>query len=425
MNSEQALQYIHGIYRRGKKDGLKRITELLDLLGNPQDSLRFIHVAGTNGKGSVCVMLSKILELSGYKTGMYTSPFIMRFNERIIINGIQIPDEKLAEVTEYVSQAAETMKILPSEFELVTAIALEYFKRENCDAVVLETGLGGSFDATNAVKNKLLEIITPIDYDHQRELGSTISEIAAHKCGIIIPYSMVVTCEQRQEAAETIARACLQNHADLSVVASDEAMLCSGDLSGQIFRYKGDLYRLALLGKHQLQNAALVLRAVEKLRETGMNIPHRAVEEGLAAVSWVGRFELLMRDPIVVVDGGHNPQGVRAAVESAREYLSDNRLTVVLGVMADKDFGEMFELVDTVATGYVATNPDYPRALPCTELAKQLKKFGKQVIIADNVSQAVKEAVRCARSDENGAVLCVGTLYMIGEVRKAVKEIQK
>ena len=421
MNYREALDYIFGIYSRGKKDGLKRITELLALLGDPQKSLRFVHVAGTNGKGSVCSMLAGILTAAGYKTGLFTSPFIGRFNERIRINGADIPDDALAEVTGYVREFAERMPILPSEFELVTAIAMEYYKREGCDIVVLETGLGGLLDATNVIDPPLLAVITTIDYDHKKELGPTLADIAAHKAGILKPGSVCVTCTQAPEAARVIRDACETRGLPLYVAESADIVPLSASLEGQSFRFRGREYFVSLAGEYQPQNASLAITAAHVLRSRGFALPDETIDRALAQARWEGRFELLRRDPIFVVDGGHNPQGVRAAVASARQLLAGIQLTVLLGVMADKDFSKMFELVDTIAYRYVATAPDYPRAMPSGQLAEQLRRFHKPIETVPCVTDAVKVATELALKDKNGAVLALGTLYMVGDVRAAVQ----
>ena len=235
MNYNEAIAYIHGIYKRGKKDNLLRITELLERMGNPQKELKFVHVAGTNGKGSICVMLACMLRAAGFRVGLFTSPFIERFNERINIEGMPIQDAELAESVSRVAPFVEQMAVPPSEFELVTAVAIDAFRKAECEIVVWETGLGGRYDATNVVKNKLVEVIASIDYDHTRELGETLAESAAHKSGIILPGTMVVSCAQQPEALRVIEAECEKQGAQLFMALEQEIQPLGEDLSGQRF----------------------------------------------------------------------------------------------------------------------------------------------------------------------------------------------
>ncbi len=416
MNYEETLEYIHTINWRGSKLGLERITELLRRLGNPQDSLRFVHVAGTNGKGSVCAMTASILKAAGYKTGLYISPFIRRFNERMQINGVDISDAELCEVVEYVKNFAEAMENLPTEFEIVLAVAMEYFKRNHCDIVVLEVGLGGRLDATNVIKTPVLSVITSIDFDHMKELGNTLTEIAGEKCGIIKEGVPTVSYLQADEAAAVLKRVCKDKQSSLSVCDFERLHLIEGSLKGQRFDYKSfEGLFIPLLGKHQLKNAALALEAINVLRREGFNIDEEAVRHGLRNTVWQARLELLSEDPVFVLDGAHNPQGVAAAVAAVKEYLSGRDITVLLGVLADKDYGRMLGEINEIANRFVASEPDSPRRLSCEELGGKLKVFDKEVYIEKDVMKAVDTAKKLAK-ENGGAVLSLGSLYMAKEV---------
>lgn len=416
MNYEETLEYIHTINWRGSKLGLERVTELLALLGNPQDSLRFVHVAGTNGKGSVCAMTASILKEAGYKTGLYISPFIRRFNERMQINGEEISDVELCEVVEYVKNYAEAMENLPTEFEIVLAVAMEYFKRNGCDIVVLEVGLGGRLDATNVIKTPALTVITSIDFDHMKELGGTLTEIAAEKCGIIKENVPTASYVQVDAVAAVLRKTCAERNSRLTVCDFEEIKLLESSLKGQRFDYKErkDLF-IPLLGRHQLKNAALALEAAEVLNKEGFNISDKALREGLAKTVWQARLELLNEDPVFILDGAHNPQGIAAAVSAAKEYLSGKDITVLIGVLADKDYGRMLGEINEVADRFVASEPNSPRRLPCEELGEKLNVFGKEVYIEKNVTEAVNRAVELAK-EHGGAVLSLGSLYMASEV---------
>lgn len=416
-NSSEALEYIHSVYWRGSKLGLERIRELLRLMGNPQDNLRFIHVAGTNGKGSVCALLAAILQAQGYKTGLYTSPYIEQFNERIQINGLPISDADLCAVTGYVKSFAERMPDLPTEFELVCAIAFEYFRRRRCEFVVLEVGLGGRLDATNIIPAPLAAVLTPIDYDHMAYLGHTITDIAGEKCGIIKSGCAVISAAQSSEALEVIAARCRETAVPLTVCDPAAITLITDNLDGQTFNYKQfrDLH-ITLLGPYQLDNAALAVETALALRAGGMELSDDAVRNGLATARWPARFEVLNRHPLFILDGAHNPHGARAAAQAAERYLAKTKVIVLAGLLSDKDYSHMLPYFNQIATRYIATAPHYPRALPAPKLAEALSVFGKPVDLIPNVADAVRRARTMAR-DHDCAVLAVGSLYMAGEIR--------
>lgn len=417
MTYEQALDYIHGVYWRGSKLGLERITELLDRMGNPHRKLRFVHVAGTNGKGSVCAMLAAVLQAQGYRTGLYISPYIERFNERMQIDGQPVSDKELAEITGDVKQFAEAMDSLPTEFEIVCAIAFEYFMRNGCDIVVLEVGLGGRLDATNVIDSPLAAVLTPIDYDHTEYLGETLAEIAGEKAGIIKKNTAVVSYEQRPEAMAVIEQKCRETGSALTVCDFSRLLSRRDDVSGQVFDYKAySGLQIRLLGQHQLKNAALAVETVDDLRHRGLVISEQSLRTGLEQAVWPGRFEVLCTEPLVVVDGGHNVQGIRAAVEAARRYFG-KKAVVLTGILADKDRAVMLEALDEVACRYVATQPPNPRALSADELARELAAFGKLVCAAPDVKKACALAFDTAKKD-GVPLLAIGSLYMVGDIRR-------
>jgi dihydrofolate synthase/folylpolyglutamate synthase len=332
------------------------------------------------------------------------------------VNGTPISDEMLCEVTEYVKTYAEGMDDLPTEFEVVCAIAFEYFKRSGCDIVVLEVGLGGRLDATNVIDAPLVAVVSSIDYDHTQILGETLAEIAAEKSGIIKTGTTVVCYEQQPEAMDVIALRCAECCAPLDCCDFTKLVPGQNSLNGQTFDYKQFTgLKIRLLGAHQLGNAALVLEAVLALRRRGFSIAQAAVRAGLAAAQWPGRFEVLRRKPLVVADGGHNPQGVAAAVAAAKIYMGNRPLTMVVGLLADKDVDKMLAPLNAVATRYIATMPENPRALDAQELGRRLAKFGKPVEVVADVSAACACALTQAR--QGGAVLALGSLYMMGSIR--------
>ena len=419
MTYEEAIAYIHGMYWRGSKLGLVRVTELCERLGNPQNQLKFIHVAGTNGKGSTCAMLSKILCAEGYRTGLFVSPFVDRFNERIQFNNEPIPDDDLAEIITEIEPVVNSMENLPTEFEVITAAAFLYYVKMKCDYVVLEVGLGGELDSTNVIETPLLAIITAIDYDHMHILGNTIEEIASAKAGIIKDGGSVLFYGEHHDALPVIEAACKKHGASLQVVDRSTLKEGSYDLHGQTFDYKDyqDL-RLGLLGKYQMRNAATVIDAVELLRKQGIAISNEALRTGLRETVWPARFELLREDPPFFVDGGHNPHGVRGTVETYRRLFPEQKATVIMGMMRDKDVSQSIELLLPIAKAFYTVTPNNDRAMPSEELAGLIRTFGAHAASFSKVSDAVETA-----ANGEGPVLAVGSLYMAGEVHEAFRAL--
>lgn len=420
MTYEEALNYIHSVSWKGSVPGLSRISALLDLMGHPERRCRFIHVAGTNGKGSTCAMLASIFRKAGYRTGLYTSPYLIDFNERIEVDGTMISNDELCEVTEYVRPLADSLADKPTEFELITAIGFEYFARRACDIVVCEVGMGGEFDATNVIPAPEAAIICNIGLDHTAFLGDTLEKIAATKSGIIKPGCDAVLYRSTPSVERVVEERCEKVGARLHKADFDSIKPISADLFGQVFDWESfKELKLPLLGEHQLDNAAVVLTAVEVLRAKGWAITEANIREGLRDVVWHGRFEIVRRDPLFIVDGGHNPQCIEALVKSVKTYLSGREITVMTGVLADKDFHCMYKDAAEFAKEFVTVTPGNPRALPADKLAEYLKGFGKPVTACRSVADGVRLAVEHTKKD--GVVLCYGSLYMLGEVYAAVK----
>lgn len=413
MNYEQALQYIHSVSGVFCKPGLERITALCEKLGNPQNGLKFIHVAGTNGKGSVCAMLDSILRHAGYKTGIYTSPYIMNFNERMRVDGQNISDGELIELTEMIQPIADAMEEKPTEFELITAIGFAYFRRHNCDVVILEVGLGGRLDSTNLIQDPLLSIITGIDLDHTNFLGNTIQKIAAEKAGIIKEGRPCLYGGSSTAAGRIISMTASQRHAPLSSVDHRKFNLRSMTLDGTFFDFgEYENLKLSLLGVHQLTNVQTVMTALEILAREGLEVSEKAIREGLLAVRWPARFEKLSASPLIIYDGAHNPQGVRALVHSLETYFPDEKFNILSGVMADKDYGEMVELLKSITeSAVVVTTPDNPRALQANEYASVFSSYQIPVTPYDNLRRAVYAALD--NCQKNGLpLICLGSLYL-------------
>ena len=421
MNINEVLDYIHSVCWKGMMPGLGRITQLLEKMGNPEKDLKFIHIAGTNGKGSTAAMTASILRKAGYCTGLYTSPFIYQFGERMQVNGQLIPDDELIEITEYVKPLADSMDETPTEFELITAIAFEFFKRRKCDIVVLEVGLGGLLDATNVIDTPEVAVITNIGLDHTDILGNTLEEIAFNKAGIIKENGHAVIYRGTPGVEKVFEDACRERNTKLKKADFDGLKLKSHDLFEQVFDC-GDYQdiHLPLLGDHQLHNAAVVLAVAETLQEIGWNITLDNIYEGIRDVSWPGRFDIVCRDPLFIIDGGHNPQCLEALVKNIQDYLTGRRVIALTGVLADKDYGDMYKPVLPYIEQFVCVTPPNPRRLIATELAEHLQNVGAKATACDTIPEGVKKAMELAGND--GVVLCFGSLYTIGDIRSALPE---
>jgi dihydrofolate synthase/folylpolyglutamate synthase len=425
MTYSEAMAYLDSVEWKGSRPGLTRITELCRMLGDPQKDLRFIHIAGTNGKGSVSAMLDAILRAAGYRVGLFTSPFIERFNDRIRFGGEDIPDEELAWATERVKACADAMDDGPTAFELITAIALVYFRRVGCDYVVWEVGMGGRLDSTNVVDTTVLSIITGIALDHCAVLGNTTAQIAGEKAGIIKPGVPVLFGEGDADAEAVIrrtaaGRGCEYIRTDFSAISDIHS-----DLFGTDFRFGDRAVRIPLVGLYQTRNTATVLTAVGLLRQQGLIIPDEAVRSGLANVRWKARFEVLSREPLVVYDGAHNPHGVSGALENVRALLSpltmDGKVVLVMGVMADKDHADMVDALAPYVAAVVTVRPDSDRAMDASGLAEEFRRRNVPVKVCSTPADGVASALPLAMGTGRPLV-CLGSLYMYGEVKNAVRE---
>ena len=421
MNYEQALEYIHAVQWAGHKPGLSRTRTLLAALGDPQRQLRFVHIAGTNGKGSTAAMMASCLHKAGYRVGLYTSPFINRFNERIQVDGQQIGDQELVELVEKVRPAAEAMTDVPTEFEIITALGMLYFAQKQCDAVVLEVGLGGTLDSTNVIEHPECAVITALGMDHVKELGPTLADIAAAKAGIIKEGCPVVSYGGVPEADAVIRRVAAEKHAQLTEVDFGRLQVDGGDLDQVTFDFDGlDRVRLPLIGSYQPRNAALAITALRVMREKGWNIPESAIRAGLETVQWAGRFELLRHQPAFVLDGSHNSHGMTATVQSLRDRFPGQKFVFLVSIMADKDVDKMLELLAPLAVRFVTVAAHTPRAMPAQTLAEHIRRYGCTAEAAPTIEAGVKRAVELGGE---GPVCALGTLYFSGDVRKAFAEL--
>ena len=412
MNYQEAIEYIHSINWTFCKPGLERIGELCEKLGHPERKLKFIHVAGTNGKGSFCSMTESVLRAAGYKTGLYTSPYIREFNERMQINGENISNSELVELTEYIKPIADKMEDKPTEFELITAVAFEYFARNNCDVVVLEAGLGGRLDSTNIITTPVLSVITGIALDHTAILGDTVEKIAAEKAGIIKGGAPVLFGGDADAAAEVIARTAKERGSEYYRVDYGKLTNINATLDGTFFDC-GERKGLAidLLGLYQPRNASVVVNAVDILGKHGFEISEDALREGLKKATWHARFEKVSTDPIIIFDGAHNPQGIEQAVKSIKHYFGANKVYLLTGVLKDKNYTEIAKMLATVADRAFTLTPDSPRALSACEYAEVLRTAGIDASHFPSIEEAFTAAKSAAKAD-GVPLVCLGSLYV-------------
>lgn len=419
MTGQEAVAYIDTFQWQAHAPGLERIRTLLHALGDPQKELKFVHVAGTNGKGSVCAYLASVLRCAGYRVGLCTSPFLEDFRERIQVDGKLIPPEVLGELTELARPAAEAMEDHPTEFELITAVAMLYFRRCRCDIVVLEVGLGGALDASNVIDVPEAAVITAMGMDHAAILGPTLGDIAAAKAGIIKPGGAVVSFGGCPEADAVIRERCREQGAQLTEVDFSRLRVVGTGLDGTDLEFApyGALH-VPLVGLYQAKNAAVAVTTVEVLEKRGWEISRRALEQGLASVCWPGRLEVVRRaGPVILRDGAHNAHGMAATVESLRALFPGKKLTILMGVMADKDVEDMLKLLAPIAGQVFTVRPESPRAMPAEELAALVNRYGVPAVPCAGVAAGLQAASEAAGAD--GTVCALGSLYLVGEVRRA------
>ena len=425
MNYNDALEYIHSVSWTFCKPGLSRISELCEALGHPERSLKFIHVAGTNGKGSFCSMTDSILRAAGYRVGLFTSPYVVRFNERMKVDGVDISDGELADITEKIKPICDAMTDKPTEFELITAIAFVYFSSQKCDFVVLECGLGGRLDSTNVIDTPVLSVITGIALDHTSILGDTIEKIAYEKAGII-KCGVPVLFGGEDPIAERVIEARAHEVGSPFYLSTDtriqnvKSSILGTDFDSDCY----DGLHLSLLGSYQVKNARNVLSAVKILREQGISIPESAVRAGLSSAVWHARFEKLSDEPLVIYDGAHNREGVDALYSSVKKYFGDQRVICLSGTLADKEYSHTAQVISLIADRAYVITPDNPRALSAVDFARCIAERGTTAYPVETIAEAVALAFADAR--RSGApLICFGSLYTYGEVASEIKKQKK
>ncbi|MEE0957707.1 MAG: folylpolyglutamate synthase/dihydrofolate synthase family protein [Ruminococcus sp.] len=420
MTYEQALDSIHSLLTFGSRPGLDRMRRFLKELGDPQDKLKYIHVAGTNGKGSVCALLSSVLVAAGYKTGLFISPYITDFRERIQINNRMVDREVLTDAVERTLPVLKRLNeqgVVITEFEYVNALQFLIHAEAECDIVVLETGMGGLLDCTNVIEPPLCAVLTAIGLDHTAVLGDTVSAIAAQKCGIIKENSAVVTSAQCDEAMQVIEQTARIKHVPLLTAENVSVTVQEETLSGTVMTWNGTQLRLRLAGAHQIENAKTALAALDYLRLNDLlDFTDTDVQNGFLAAVNPARLELLSQDPVVLLDGAHNPNGMEALTAAVKRFLPDTPVYCVIGMMADKDIDSALSLMQGIPEAVFTAPVDNPRAIAPEALAEKIKPVCSNVTACGSATEAFDKALALAKAN-NGAVLVCGSLYLAGELR--------
>ena len=416
MNCNQAIEYIHSLEKFSIKPGMERIRAICDALGNPQDKLKIIHIAGTNGKGSTSTVISNILIESGYSTGLFISPYVTDFRERIQFNGKMIAEEELAECVGKVKAVIEELSsngIQPTEFEAITAAAFLYFEKKSCDYVVLEVGLGGRLDSTNIIKSSCVSVITSVSFDHTAVLGNTIEEIAAEKSGIIKNGNKTVVYPfQNEKAMNVISEKCNEMNSTLIIPDVDFLSIGEESLEGTSAEYKGIKFLLPLSGEHMVYNTCTAIEAVKAL-DCGVSDDN--ISSGIGKSVMPARTELICKNPVILLDGGHNEGCANALSLFIEKHLKGKRIVMVSSMMADKDYMSYLRIVAPFAETFIATKADVPRALDADSLCKSASEFCKNCLSLENPVDAILEAEKMLGEDD--VLIVCGSFYLAGEIR--------
>ena len=427
MNYTEAVEYVESLAIFGSQPGFERINALLEELGHPEKNLKYVHVAGTNGKGSVCTEISNILIDANYKTGLFTSPYVSDFRERIQFCGEYIEKDIFSRLVEIVKKATEKIKakgIQPTEFEVITAIAFLYFKEKECDIVILEAGLGGLLDSTNVISAPIVSAIVSISLDHTAVLGNTIEEIAIQKAGIIKDHGVTVIAPNQPTEAKHIIRTSAFEHENKLVIAKlDNIEKISESIFGSKIKYKDTEIQLPLIGSHQIENLSVALAVIEELKLKGYKISMKNIKNGIEKTSLPARVEIINENPLVIIDGGHNAEGAVALRDSLVSLLPNAPKTLVIGLMADKDVDTIVSTLAPISKRIITTTPSNPRALSAEKLASKVSAFCDEVEVEPSPCKAF-DLAKNALSKGECLIVC-GSLYLAGDIREHAKESLK
>lgn len=428
MNYKESRLYIEHAQKYGSVLGLDNMETMMERLGNPQDELRFIHVAGTNGKGSVLAYVSTVLKEAGYQVGRYVSPTLFSYLERIEINGEPVSEEIFAaQMTKVANVVASMVKeglAHPTPFEIETAVAFLCFKELKCQIVALETGMGGLLDATNLITTTQIAVLTSISMDHMGFLGNTLAEIARNKAGIIKPGCHVVTTRQKPEAMTVVEGTARRFKVPVHVADKEDALVEESSCFGQKFLYGDEEYEISMAGVYQIENAVIALKVVEVLRELGYEISRDAIHKGMKETVWGGRFSILDKSPVFVIDGAHNPDAALKLEASIQEYFEGKTIYYIMGMFKDKDYDRVAQITAPYAKEIMTiATPKNERALPAEELAKAVRKYNSHVTAMQSLQDAVEVAYKKAKPED--VIIAFGSLSFLGEISELVKKRQK
>lgn len=425
MNYKEAMAYIEELGSYGIVPGLGNITELCRRLGNPQDALRFVHVAGTNGKGSTIAFMASILECAGYRVGRYTSPAVFEYRERYAVNGRMITQKAFGELLEQVKEACDAMTAEgmphPTTFEAETALAFLYFKEKACDVVVLETGMGGAMDATNLIKTTDAAVLVSVSMDHMQYLGKTLTEIAGQKAGIIKPGCAVVCAPQKDEVYEVLVKAAEEKACSLYRVDTGMLTCMKNGIRKQSFNYKKyKKLEITMAGKYQADNALTAIEAAEALKDRGYHISEEAVRKGLLQAKWPGRFMVIQDKPMMIMDGAHNEDAAKRLAETIEFYFTNKRIIYIMGILKDKEFEKIIALTHHLADQIITVTPPGPRGMRAYDLAGEVAKVHPQVTAADSLEEAAEISGLLAGKDD--VIIAFGSLSYLGRLMEIVEK---
>lgn len=417
MSYQQSLEKFNQLGKLGIQLGLERIEHLMKELGNPEKKLKFVHISGTNGKGSTSSFIANALFHSGYKTGLFTSPYVLDFRESIQINGHMIEEEEFSEIFDYVSEIAEKTVLLndpPTQFEVLTAVALEYYKRCSCDIVVMEVGLGGRLDSTNIIPSTLVQVITSISLDHIGVLGDTIEKIAYEKAGIIKGGATVIYPLMNPSAEKIITEQCDKMGSKCLKPSLSSLKITEDDLISSKFVYEGIRFEKSLTGSHQIYNAVTAITACRELSKFGFDIKENDLLHSIKNTTLPARLELLSKDPFVLLDGSHNPEGI-TALSSYLDKLEKKEIVFLMGLLADKNYEKILKILSKYGKSFIAVSPNNPRALSCKELENRASLYFEHTCSFENLKQSVDQAFELC--DQNTFLIVCGSLYLSYEIR--------